>query len=121
MQQTATKPEHNSQYPGSTSVQLKMDRTLAPPLNAYQNQDVWLRLLIERAMHGLAITLLLLPTAIRQKYLYIYICTFLFLPLMHLLAYFIDALQPFSAPIVPECQVSHASARLGLFQKRDIK
>lgn len=68
------------QHTGSTGVQLKMDRTLALPLNAYQNQGVWLRLLIERGIHGLAITLLLLPTAIRQKNIYIYICTYLISP-----------------------------------------
>lgn len=114
--------QQSKQHTGSTGVQLKMDRTLALPLNAYQNQGVWLRLLIERGLHGLAITLLLLPTAIRQKknYIYIFVHISSRLP-MHLLAYFINALQPFSAPIVPECQLSHASARLGLSQKRDIK
>lgn len=111
-------PKSNYEHTRSTGVQLKMDRILEQPLNAYHNQGVWLQLLIERGNHGLAIAPLLLPTARRQKYIFVYISSCL---LMHLLAYFINALQPFSAPIVPECHLSHVSVRWGLFQKRHIK
>lgn len=115
MQQQQSKSKCNYKHTGSTREQLKKDRILPHPLHDYQKQGVWLSLLIERGINALAITRLLLHAAVifMYTYLFVYIWSQI---LMHRLAYFIIVLQPFSGPIVPECHLSHASVRWGLFQ-----